>query len=317
MQIHVQKVSHSRVEQAGVELYVARVDQIHPLASGNKYYKLKPHIEYAKHHGFKRLLSFGGAHSNHIHAFALYAAEQGFETVGVIRGEPEYATNPTLLDVQKAGMELKFVTRKEYRLRNDESYLSQLQQQYPDALIIPEGGSSQIAVNSCSNLLYEINAVQKCDIVTVACGTGATFAGLASSLKEGQRAIAYSALKDDSLPDRIKDFISNERCLDLSYNNYKIEQADFGGFAKLDKMVLDFVLVYLNQTGILLDPIYTGKMGLRLMQQIETGEFIRGTSICMVHSGGLQGWRGMKGRIIKLAGINTWAIIDKKLKSFM
>lgn len=312
MQINIQKISHSIIEQSGVELYIARVDKVHPLASGNKYYKLKPNLEYAKKHGFKRLLSFGGAYSNYIHAFALYAAKKGFKTVGVIRGEPEYATNPTLQDVQEAGMELKFVNREEYRLRNDDAYLSQLQQEFPDTLIIPEGGSSQIAVASCKSLMCDINKIQKCDIIAAASGTGATFAGLVCGLGGNQTAISYAALKDETLLDRIKVFISDEG---LSNYKYRIESASFGGFAKLDKSILDFILDWLDQTGILLDPIYTGKMGFRLIQQIKSGEFSKGTSICMVHSGGLQGWRGMKGRVIKISSVKSWAIINEKLKS--
>lgn len=310
MKVIIEEISHPVVEKSGVQLYIARVDKIHALASGNKYYKLKPNLAFAKQQGIKRLISFGGAFSNHIHAFALYAQEMGFETIGIIRGEAEYANNPTLQDVQRAGMTLVFVNRKEYSLRHDKTYLGALQQKYPDALIIPEGGSSQLAVNSCRHLMQEINQIQHFDIITAACGTGATFAGLVCGLNKHQYAIAYAALRDKTLSERIGRFILNEG--EIS-DSYKIESADFGGFAKLNQEVLNLVLDWLEKTTILLDPIYTSKMVLRLLQQIKVGEFSKGTSICMVHTGGLQGWRGMKCRVIKLGGDSSWVIIEKKL----
>ena len=311
MTLNIQAISCKVSNQAGVKLYMARVDKIHPLASGNKYYKLKPNIEYAKQQGHKQILSFGGAYSNHIHALALFAHAQGLETIGIIRGEPEYAKNPTMQDVLSAGMTLEFVDRQEYRLRTDNDYLANLQQRYPDALIIPEGGSSQRAVASCRQLMHEINNNISCDIVTAACGTGATFAGLASGLSEHQTAIAYSALRDDSLQDSINSFLENEGKKEVRYS---IESAAFGGFAKLNREMLDFILEWLDDTDILLDPIYTGKMAFRLLEQIKEGQFSPDTSICMVHSGGLQGWRGMKRRVIKLGGLQSWAIIRDKLK---
>lgn len=315
MPLTVERITYPVAEQASLSLYMARVDKIHSLASGNKFYKLKPNLDYAKQKGITRLLSFGGAFSNHIHAFSLYASQQGFETVGIIRGEPEYANNPTLQDAQNAGMELIFVNRQEYRLRHDKTYLDQLQKKYPDTLIIPEGGSSQRAVASCRQLMQEINQIKECDVITAACGTGATFAGLVCGLTDNQTAIAYAALRDESLEERIKQFVidGQGRSKSRANSQYKIEQADFGGFAKFKPEVLDFVLDFLDKTQILLDPIYTSKMLLQLTQQIKAGEFSKGASICIVHTGGLQGWRGMKCQVIKLRGKKSWDIIENKL----
>lgn len=308
----INKVTYPSASSFGIDLYLARVDKVHSLASGNKYYKLKPNFEYAKQQEISRLLSFGGAFSNHIHALALFAAEQGFETIGIIRGEPEYANNPTLQDAQRAGMKLEFVDRQEYKLRHEETYLEELALQYPDTLIIPEGGSSQLAIKSCSQLMEEINLIKKCDFVTVACGTGATFAGLVCGLDKEQTAIGYSALLDDSLESRIRAFILDEGIVN---NNFKIQSAAFGGFAKLNAEVLEFVLDWLEITNILLDPVYTSKMVFQLMKQIENREFKKGSSICIVHSGGLQGWRGMKRQVIKFGGEKSWAIIKDQLDS--
>lgn len=310
----IEEITHPVVEQAGIKLYMARIDKIHSLASGNKYYKLKPNFEYAKQQGIKRLLSFGGAYSNHIHALALYANKMGFETIGIIRGETEYANNPTLQDVQQAGMKLEFVDRKEYRLRDDKNYLAKLQGKYPDTLILPEGGSGKLAVSGCRQLMQEINKNHKFDYITAACGTGATFSGLVCGLNKNQTAIGYAALRDKTLDERIGQFILDEG---QTSDDYKIEEAAYGGFAKLNQNVLDLVLDWLHKTNILLDPIYTSKMVLCLMQQLKAGYFPKGASICMIHSGGLQGWRGMKCRVINLGGEKSWVIIENKLKQLI
>ena len=306
--IEVQALHHPKASVKGVKLYMARADLLHPLASGNKFYKLIPNITYATERGYTQLLSFGGAFSNHIHALALTAQANGFQSIGIIRGEKEYANNPTLKEVQAAGMQLEFVTREEYKRRNEPEYLAELASRYPKALIIPEGGSSQLAVGGCMQLIAEINAVQQSDIITVACGTGATFAGIVCGLEVNQRAIGYSALKDQSLEERVAHFIDKEYC---QHRHYKIKQADFGGFAKLNNEVIDFVFDWLETTGVLLDPIYTSKMCMRLIQQIEDGEFQAGTSITMIHSGGIQGWRGMEKRVTQLAGVQGWQKIKE------
>ena len=295
--------------EAKIKLYMVRADLIHPLASGNKFYKLAPSIKHAKDQKIKCLLSFGGAFSNHIHALALSAQTQGLNSVGIIRGEPFYASNPTLSDVQKAGMSLEFVDRATYKRRHDADYLQQLQQRYPGAMIIPEGGSNQYAIKGCAELAKEINEILEADLITVAAGTGATAAGLACGANKNQTVIAYAILNDKTLKHRIQNFITNEN----KSTSVAIEQADFGGYAKLDKPLLDFILDWLEKTGILLDPIYTSKMCMRLMQQVTAGEFKQGTTIAMIHSGGLQGWRGMQQRVVRISGQDNWDKIQAYL----
>ena len=308
--LRIHEVQHRSLNGSGVSLSMARADLIHPLASGNKIYKLMPNIEFAKVNGYRELVSFGGAYSNHIHALALMANKYDLKSIGIIRGEEAYSVNPTLQDAQKAGMKLEFVSRQDYRQRNDKVYLQALQQRYPDALIIPEGGSSQKAIAGCTKLSRQINQIHKTDIITVACGTGATLAGLVCGALENQGVIGYAVLRDESLLNRVDTFMQTE--IDTK-KNVKIESADFGGYAKLDKTILDFILDWLEQTGILLDPIYTSKMCMKLMQQIELREFKAGTNITMVHSGGLQGWRGMKSQVIKLVGDDGWRKIEAQL----
>ena len=123
----IQKVYHPISEKANITLLMARADLIHPLASGNKIYKLLPNIAFAQANGYKEILSFGGAFSNHIHALALMTEKHGLKSVGIIRGEEAYRDNPTLQDAQNAGMHLEFVSRQDYKLRDDEDYLQIVQ----------------------------------------------------------------------------------------------------------------------------------------------------------------------------------------------
>jgi len=321
MTLALQKVQHRSLDSLDISLSMARADLIHPLASGNKIYKLIPNIAFAKTQGYNELVSFGGAFSNHIYALALIANKHGLKSIGIIRGEEFYKANPTLQDAQKAGMQLEFVSRHDYKRRNEKEYLRALQQRYPNALIIPEGGSSQKAVGGCTILCEDINhnyskQGQKTDVITVACGTGATFAGLVCGALQHQTVIGYAVLRDASLANRVEAFIQTEidsKNVLGAKEKMQIELADFGGYAKLDKTLLDFILDWLEQTGILLDPIYTGKMCMRVMQQIESGQFKAGTHITLVHSGGLQGWRGMKPRVVKLVGDDAWQRIEECL----
>ena len=310
MEIPIELLSLDIAKQAGVALYMARADLIHPLASGNKYYKLKPHFEYVKKHKINQIVSFGGAFSNHIHALALMSKQLNIDSVGIIRGEAEYANNATLSDAKRAGMQLHFVDRKTYKKRYDPDYLASLAKDYPDALIIPEGGSSQLAIQGCKQLADQINQQIAVDVLTLACGTGATLAGVISGLSVKQRAIGYAVLKDTSLAARIARFVQSA---DSSKQSFYLQQADYGGYAKLTKTLLDLILNWLTETGILLDPVYTGKLAMRLQEQIKTGEFDSGTSICMIHTGGLQGWRGMQNQVEQLGGKAAWKTIEQAL----
>jgi len=309
MTIQIQKVSFKCAINHDISISMVRADLMHPLASGNKIFKLLPNLQFAKDNGYSEIISFGGAFSNHIHALALMSQKYGLNSVGIIRGEEEYAANPTLQDAQNAGMKLVFVSRKDYKRRNESEYLSELQQQYPNALILPEGGSSQLAINGCSQLAKEVDKQVSGDILAVPCGTGATFAGLicGSNFKQIR---GYVVLSDESISDRVEKFINKEKC---TKTNYQIEVAVFGGYAKLSNELLAFVFDWLEQTGILLDPIYTSKMCMRIMQQIEAGEFQAGTKMTIIHSGGLQGWRGMKKRVIQLAGQDKWDLLQSHL----
>ncbi len=300
-------VQHPSVESRNISLTMLDISNLHPLASGNKLFKLAPNVDDAINKGFTQLLSFGGAFSNHIHALALYGASKGLATVGIIRGEPEYASNPTLQLAQDYGMQLHFVDRKTYRLRYQQSYLDELARQYPTAYFIPEGGSNALAVEGCKRLAELANrTLGDIDTLAVACGTGGTLAGLVSGLKANQQALGFAVLRDDSLASRVDELLAG---FDIR-GSYQFIPADYGGYAKFDKALLDFILLWLQQTGVLLDPIYTSKMCRKMLELIEDNQIEEGQSIGMIHTGGLQAWHGMRDKVVALGGESAWLRIS-------
>lgn len=307
----------STIHASGMKLSLFNIASMHPLASGNKLFKLAPNLQHAIENGFSQVLSFGGAFSNHIHALALYGQASGLQTIGIIRGEPEYANNPTLRIAQANGMVLEFVNRKTYRSRNDPDFLQQLSKKYPHTYILPEGGSNSLAVQGCSELGRMINN-QSCntsidtsiDTIAVACGTGGTLSGLVCGLESDQQVIGFPVVRDTSIEKKIDSLLLNTPDV-----KYRLIPADYGGYAKFDKDHLDFILDWLEQTGILLDPIYTSKMCRKLMECIG-GNTITISSckhIGLIHTGGLQAWLGMQSRVIKLGGEACWSVISNAL----
>lgn len=311
--VGLEKINLPVAKKNKISLFVARVDAVYPLASGNKLYKLLPTIDYATRNNYQQILSFGGAFSNHIHALALYTQAVGLKSIAIIRGEQAYANNPTLSVAKAAGMSLVFVDRATYKRRYDNDYLQELQRQYPEALLLPEGGSNDLALQGCAELMRQINQqylqMNKVlpDEIAVACGTGTTLSGLVIGAEINQFIRGYLVVKDSSVPTKVESLLAEQN------KQYTLHAADYTGYAKLDAPLLAFILTFLQQTNILLDPIYTSKMCYSIMEQIEEERFKTGTKLVIVHSGGLQAWHGMKQKVISLSGHSEWQKIEAYL----
>lgn len=267
-----------------ITITVKRIDQVHPTISGNKWFKLKLNLLEAKRLGCSQLLSFGGAYSNHIHALAHAAHEYGFTSIGIIRGAElaDRPLNPTLTTAQALGMQLKFISRNDYRRKHTAEFLVTLQAQYPDAYIIPEGGSNALAVKGCEEILSEQDR-RDFDTIVCAVGTGGTFSGLINASSPKQKLLGFSALKGDFLIDDIK------RWTDKDKQNWTLYSEDvFGGYGKFDDKLLAFIKGIQQQYHIPLEPIYTGKAMYRLLDLINQGDFAPNSQILFIHTGGLQ-----------------------------
>jgi len=276
-----------------VTLHLRREDLIHPLLSGNKYRKLKYNLQEAvrkKHH---KIITFGGAYSNHIPAAAYAAKERGLEAVGVIRGEElssSWSTNPTLFTAHKLGMRFKFITREEYRKKDEDEFLEILMRKYVPAYLIPEGGTNALAIKGCEEILKNTDEVY--DVICCSVGTGGTLAGLSNAAKKHQDVLGFPALKGD--------FLQKDICKFAKKKNWTLcNSYHFGGYAKVSRELVTFINEFKEETGVPLDPVYTGKMIYGILDKVAKGEFKKGCRILAIHTGGLQGIEGMNSYLKK------------------
>lgn len=282
-----ENVYNQRVEidlPYNIELYIKREDLLHEEVSGNKFRKLKYNIAKARELGYNKLLTFGGAYSNHIAATAAAGRLCGIATIGIIRGEEladKYKDNPTLSKAVFDGMELGFMSRTDYRSKAEEEVINRLHEIYGDFYLVPEGGTNIEAIRGTEEILKPTDC--DFDYVCTAVGTGGTIAGIINSSLEHQTVLGFPALKGDFLYEEIRKFVSKDNWdLILDYH--------FGGYAKTTEELLSFIKNLEKETGILLDPIYTGKMMFGVIDKIKKGYFKEGSKILAIHTGGLQGW---------------------------
>jgi 1-aminocyclopropane-1-carboxylate deaminase len=283
----LQEISDAFTEKAGISLFIKRDDLIHPTVSGNKWRKLKYNLQQAKREGAATLLTFGGAFSNHLYATAAAGAFTGFKTIGIVRGEdPGVRKSPTLRFCEEQGMQLYFVTRPEYKLRNSEDYLGKLTEQFKYPFIIPEGGTSEWAIKGVQEMTEEVNLQlgKRPDYYAVAAGTGGTAAGMFSS---GAPVLAFSALKDGGFLEQ--DILDLAGCNNNKEQLKLFTQYHFNGYAKYTPELLEFITTFKKVHGIQLEQVYTAKMLFGLYDLLREGYFKKGSSIVAVHTGGLQG----------------------------
>jgi 1-aminocyclopropane-1-carboxylate deaminase len=271
----------------GISLVIKREDLIHPFVSGNKFRKLKYNLLQAKAENQSTLLTFGGAYSNHIAAVGYAGKENGFQTIGIIRGDElgdKIESNPTLKFAQECGMQFEFVSRETYRLKTEATYLEQLQQKYGSFYLIPEGGTNAFAIQGCEEILTPEDA--SFDFVACAIGTGGTISGLINSVLPHQKVLGFPALKGDFLQDEIRNFVHQD-------NWELITDYHFGGYGKVTNELIDWINQFYEQTQIPLDPVYTGKMVFGIVDLITKNYFPENAKILLIHTGGLQGIQGM------------------------
>ena len=286
------------LEDKKVELFIKREDEIHPFVSGNKFRKLKYNFLEAKKQQKKTVLTFGGAFSNHIVATAVAGKLSGFKTIGIIRGdelgknvEKTLSQNQTLKTASENGMEFKFVTREMYRNKTSEEFINALNDEFGDVFIIPEGGTNHLAIKGCEELLTSND--DEFDYICSAVGTGGTIAGLINAANNHQKIIGFPALKGDFLQKEIQQLVNQK-------DNWHLQtEYHFGGYGKYNETLIRFINDFKKQTGIQLDPIYTGKMLFGILDVISKNSFSVGSKILVIHTGGLQGIAGFNQKLKK------------------
>lgn len=282
------------LQQAGVEVAVLRLDQIDPLISGNKWFKLTEHLLAAHAAGAEGLISLGGAHSNHLHALAAAGKRFGFATVGLLRGHPQQT--PTTLDLERYGMQMHWLGFAGYRARHTPGFWTPWQAQYPTLHNVPEGGGGLAGALGCVPLVAQVREQlsalgwEDYDAWWLAAGTGTTLAGLV--LGEACERTVYGAMAvpdDHGVAPQVEAILQAAGCI---RRNFELIDASRGGFAKVDEALLGFMQHSEAAGGVPLEPLYTGKALMALKHAVEQGYISRGQRVVFVHTGGLQGRRG-------------------------
>ena len=284
-------------EKTGVELWLKREDLLHPFVSGNKFRKLKYNLIEARKNGYQKILTFGGAFSNHIAATAFAAKEVGLESIGVIRGEElgkniekTLQKNFTLAFANEQNMNLHFISRSDYRERDSVKIQHTLEEKFGLFYLIPEGGTNELAVKGCEEIISETE--KDFDVICSSVGTGGTISGIVNASFPHQKIIGFPALKGDFLAEEIKKFSKK--------NNWElILDYHFGGYAKVDDSLIHFINKFTENYAVQLDPVYTGKLLFGIIDLIKAGRFKENTRILAIHTGGLQGISGMNKKLAK------------------
>lgn len=268
-----------------VKLFMKREDRIDSQISGNKYWKLffnvNRYVEKQPENPF--IITFGGAFSNHISAVSAAGKMLNIPSLGIIRGEElqnKWRDNPTLSFAEKNGMNFRFVTREEYR--DKEKLAQSLQKEFPEALIVPEGGTNEDAVNGIKMMLN--GETKDFDYLCTAVGTGGTIAGILKFSEDNQKVIGFKVVNDSSLENKISELTLRR--------NFDLIDSSFGGYGKIKDENIRFINDFKERYGIPLEPIYTGKMMQKVFELIDEDYFPRNSRILCFHTGGLQGIEG-------------------------
>lgn len=297
----LQELDEPAARRRGIRLVLLRDDLTHPELPGNKWRKLKYNLIEARTQGHDTLLTFGGAFSNHIAAVATAGRLYGFQTIGVIRGEESLLLNPTLAQAVADGMTLRYLDRDTYRRKQDPTFQAELLSQTGPAYLLPEGGTNALALRGCAELVTELNAQISFafDTLCVACGTGGTLGGILTALQPQQQAIGIAALKNGGfLKGEIDTLLTDAGQMVTA--SWSVQTAyHFGGYAKFSPELLAFIQQFQVRHGVLLDPIYTGKLLFAVLDLVQQDYFAPGSTVVAVHTGGLQAWAGFRARYEK------------------
>lgn len=275
------------VSKNGIIVAIRREDLIHPFVSGNKFRKLKYNLLQAKQENQDTLLTFGGAFSNHIAAVAYAGKENNFKTIGIIRGEElgdKISENPTLKFAQENGMKFDFVSRNDYSNKEDAGFLNSLKEKFGSFYLIPEGGTNDLAVKGCQEILTSQDS--QFDFICCAVGTGGTISGIINASLPHQTVLGFPALKGDFLKKEIRKFATNQNW-DL------ISDYHFGGYGKVSLELINFINNFHQNNNIPLDPVYTSKLTFGVLDLMDKDYFPKDSKILIIHTGGLQGIKGM------------------------
>jgi 1-aminocyclopropane-1-carboxylate deaminase len=282
----IQKICLPELNNSGHELFILRLDAMHPRFGGNKYFKLIKNIEKFSKGNYAGILSFGGAYSNHLTALAWVCQVLNIPCTLFIRGEETLPYNPRIVSMKKSGAAIRYLSRENYRLKEEKEFLTELQNEFTNYLIIPEGANNSEGMEGCKAIANFIPQDFKHIFLPV--GTAGTITGLAAGLKAGQKLWGVSVLKGMSgIEEQILLNLSAHTLGSQHCNLALIYDGHFGGYAKRPEDLLQKISFYENQLqGIKLEPVYMAKAFLGMLEQIKQNKIIAGEKILLVHTGG-------------------------------
>ena len=269
-----------------IKLFIKREDLIHDIVSGNKWRKLNYNFKYIKEKKIKKILSFGGAYSNHLHALSWLAKKNNIKSFGLVRGCKLSIENPTLSFCKKNKMDLFFLNRSTYRNNKyNNPIFKKIIKSEENVFVIPEGGFNEFGIKGCEEIMNEVN--EHYDIICCSIGSGCTAVGIIKSLKFDQSFLGFSSFKNNF---QIKNIISEK----VKTMNWEINsEYNFGGFGQVNDELKKFIKDFKNTYAIMLDPIYTSKLFFGLFDMISKNKFPKDSRILALHTGGLQGIQGV------------------------
>ncbi len=280
--IQIQKMYVDWVQQKSIKLEVLRLDEWHKIVSGNKWFKLKYYLEEALQKGYSTIATFGGAYSNHIVATAFACKEMNLQSIGVIRGEKPQTLSHTLLAAKEYGMQLHFVSRQQYK---NKTFIKGL---FNNVYWIEEGGYGRLGIKGAADILKLVDDIENYTHIACAVGTGTTLAGLINAASLHQTMIGFSVLKNNvSIKEEVAQLLPEKKG---QKQTLIVHDYHFGGYAKYNAELLEFMNEMWQQHQLPLDFVYTAKAFYGLRDVIMNSNIIPDNSrVLFIHTGGLQG----------------------------
>lgn len=290
--IPIQELKADWLLENNVKLLIKREDLLHAEVSGNKWRKLELNYNYFEQNNYTEIVTFGGAFSNHIAATAALGKITGVKTIGVIRGEPVALNNSTLAKAIEDGMEIHFVSREAYKQKAVSAEVVHILKELEKPYVIPEGGANRLGLLGCAKITKGIKDV---DVFAVAAGTGSTFGGMVAGASSKSWILGFPVLK--GMHSMVRDIdgalfeagITDEGNWSLNHDYH------FGGYAKADQRLIDFINDFWITHRVKLDPIYTAKAMFGVVDLIKKG-VLKNQTVMFIHTGGMQGVKGFERR---------------------
>ncbi len=288
----IQPIAKPWYSQPVAALDMLRLDLLHPVISGNKWFKLRLNIRHAIDGGFKTIVTFGGGYSNHLIATACVSKMFGIKSIGIVRGRYDVLT-PTLVNCRMAGMELIFVSKEEYERKEDTAWIRELAAHFDELFIIPEGGANDWGRAGAG--LIDRFISHDYTHIALSVGTGTTLTGLRNKLDNKQQILGFVPMKQGAY---LKDHITEHLHADKNANWQLFDDWHFGGFGKWNDELLQFMHDFYLTANIPLDIVYTSKMMYGIKQLLAADFFPPDARVLCIHTGGLQGNVSVKDKLI-------------------